>query len=227
MAALAVPIAMRAQPPRDTPKFEIASIKRNPGGAPSSSVELGLMRAIARGSRSGRFYVPNAPLHLLIRLAYDVRDYQIVGEPSWAASDGYAVTVYELAPAKGGLKIAPAKAGSCVSIDPRGPAPPFGSKICGGERVGIGRVEGFGVTMPKLVELLSDRVGSPVIDRTGFRAAFDFQLDFAVEEGIGADPGPGPSIFAALQEQLGLRLEPAKGPVEVLLIDHVARPGEN
>lgn len=263
VAALAVPIAIRAQPPQVAPKFDVASIKRNAGGGPSNSVEIGLMRAIARASRGGRFHVPNASLHLLIQLAYDARDYQIVGEPSWAASDGYAVTakaegdvnfeqmrpmlqslladrfqfsfhretrqlpVYELAAAKGGLRIAPAKAGSCVTRDPQGPTLPFGSKICGGERIGIGRIEGFGVTMPKLVELLSDRIGRTVIDRTSFRGAFDFQLDFAPEEAMGSDPGTAPSIFAALQEQLGMRLESAKGPVEVLVIDRVERPAEN
>lgn len=51
-----------------------------------------LPRAIARGSRGGRFQVPNASLHLLIQLADGIRDYQIVGEPSWAASDGFAIT---------------------------------------------------------------------------------------------------------------------------------------
>ncbi len=197
LTALAVPVAIWAQLPDAAPKFEVASIKRNAGGAPVNSVELGLMRAIARGSRGGRFQVPNASLHLLIQLAYGVRDYQIVGEPSWAASDGFAITakaegnasfeqmrpmlqslladrfqflvhretrqlpVYELAAAKGGLKIAPSKAGSCVTLDPQGPAPGFGSKICGGERIGIGRMEGFGVTMPKLAPALSDRIGRP------------------------------------------------------------------
>ena len=81
--------------------------------------------------------------------------------------------------------------------------------------------------MPKLAELLSDRIGRTVVDRTGFRAPFDFQLNFAPDETMGGDPGTAPSIFAALQEQLGLRLESAKGPVEVLVIDRVARPSEN
>jgi uncharacterized protein (TIGR03435 family) len=78
-----------------------------------------------------------------------------------------------------------------------------------------------------LVELLSDRIGRTVVDKTGFRGAFDFQLDFAPEEAMGSHPGTAPSIFAALQEQLGMRLESAKGPVEVLVINRVARPSEN
>ncbi len=206
--------------------------------------------------------MPFIPLHLLIQLAYGATDFQIVGEPPWANSDGYDVTakaegnlnfeqmrpmlqslltdrfklkfhretkdlpVYELTVAKGGLKIAPGKDGNCVEVEPNGPRPPFGSKICGGVRTGMGSIEGFGVTMAKLAELLADRVGRTVIDKTGFIGTFNFRLVFTPDE-----PGPAtaddPSLFAASQEQLGLQLKSTKGPVEVLVIDHVERPSEN
>jgi uncharacterized protein (TIGR03435 family) len=95
--------------------------------------------------------------------------------------------------------------------------------------------------MPKLVELLSDNVGRTVIDKTGFIGMFNFQLNFAPGDAVGNSPGPVPAgdpeklpasadlptIFSALQEQLGLRLRSAKGPIQVLVIDHVERPSGN
>jgi hypothetical protein len=70
-------------------RFDVASIKPNPTEqGPLNSVELGLQIGMAEGSRGGRFHVPFAPLHLLIALAYNAKDFQIVGEPSWASSDG-------------------------------------------------------------------------------------------------------------------------------------------
>jgi uncharacterized protein (TIGR03435 family) len=78
-----------------------------------------------------------------------------------------------------------------------------------------------------------------VIDKTGFTGLFDFRLDFLPDETTAALPPPppdaasasldsrNPSILTALQEQLGLRLESTKGPVDVIVIDHVERPSAN
>lgn len=87
----------------------------------------------------------------------------------------------------------------------------------------------------------SRRVGQPVINRTGLRGRFDYHLEFAPDEtmpgfrdaelsgapGTAASEPAGPSIFDALQQQLGLKLEPAKGSAEFLVIDSVERPSEN
>jgi uncharacterized protein (TIGR03435 family) len=92
------------------------------------------------------------------------------------------------------------------------------------------------------LEAITDRLGTglerrgvldgPLIDRTGLTGLFDLHLEFAVD-------GPGgtaaandasenlPSIFSAVQEQLGLRIERTTGPREFLVIDHVERPSEN
>ena len=106
-------------------------------------------------------------------------------------------------------------------------------------------MEGGKVPMAEFVRVLSMAMGRPVIDRTGFTEPFDFRLDFSPDDTVSGLPrpiGPGgdpaapapaadptgpPQIFAALQEQLGLRLESAKGPVEVLVVDHVERPTQN
>jgi len=133
------------------------------------------------------------------------------------------LSIYELAPAKGGPKIKAAT--DCIKIDPNGPPPQFGARLCGGARTSVGGIEGFGVGMAKFAELLSDRLDRTVIDNTGFAGTFDFQLNFTPDEAPG--PTPSPSLFEALQDQMGLRLVSTKGPVDVLVIDHVERPSEN
>jgi uncharacterized protein (TIGR03435 family) len=75
--------------------------------------------------------------------------------------------------------------------------------------------------------MLWGSVGRPVIDKTNLKGLYDFRLQFTPERLSGNPDVSGTSIFTAIQEQLGLRLESAKGPVDVLVIDHVERPSEN
>jgi uncharacterized protein (TIGR03435 family) len=114
--------------------------------------------------------------------------------------------------------------------DPNGPVP------CGFVRIPPGLVAGSGFALP--VATLSDLTGRPVIDKTGLTGLYDFTLQYSPELGRVAGPlgllGPGapaavtdpdaPSLFAALQEQLGLKLENARGPVEVVVIDKLEKP---
>lgn len=95
--------------------------------------------------------------------------------------------------------------------------------------------------MATLVSRLTDVLRRPVIDKTGFAGTFDLDLKFAVDESLAglpsrssmgisdepADPSGLPSIFTALREQLGLKIESTKGPVEVIVIDHIERPSAN
>ena len=92
----------------------------------------------------------------------------------------------------------------------------------------------FGTSLQQLAGTLSNTLDRPVIDRTGTQGLFDFHLEFLPDEttpgAIGTPPadGPsGPSLFTAAQEQLGLKLESAKGTREFLVIDSVARPSDN
>jgi uncharacterized protein (TIGR03435 family) len=109
-------------------------------------------------------------------------------------------------------------------------------------RMGRGQLSGQGVQMQGLTMALSNQVGRPVIDRTGLKGNFDFKLEWTPDQGQSAGPlggGPpgadappppdpnGPSIFTAVQEQLGLRLESQKGPVEMIVIDRVEKPSDN
>jgi len=79
--------------------------------------------------------------------------------------------------------------------------------------------------MGSLAAMLVGPTGRPVVDKTGIEGNFEFRLDYAPD---GTADSPLPSIFTALQEQLGLKLEAQKVPVEMLVIDHVERvPTEN
>jgi uncharacterized protein (TIGR03435 family) len=92
------------------------------------------------------------------------------------------------------------------------------------------KIEAQGMTLDEFSKIFLDThtLGRAVINKTGLTGRFDFRLEYAPDRGDLSDNlGGGPSIFTALQEQLGLRLESTKGPVEILVIDSIARPSEN
>lgn len=101
---------------------------------------------------------------------------------------------------------------------------------------GRGQLKATGVSMPFFTDWVSwqpetgDRV---VIDATGLKGTYNFDLNWSPDDGhpqlLNGEPvePTGPSFFTALQEQLGLKLEPRKAPVEVLVIDHIEHPSEN
>ena len=150
--------------------------------------------------------------------------------------------VYALVPARGGLKLPPPRDGSCA--EEQAPPPALGDPTpkprCGGMDVplesGAWHMRGGKVPMAEFVRALSGMLGHTVTDQTGFSGVFDVDLHFRADDTIAGFPPPplaaisaetaSPSIFNAVQ-QLGLRLESTKGPVEVLVIDHVEKPSEN
>jgi uncharacterized protein (TIGR03435 family) len=98
-------------------------------------------------------------------------------------------------------------------------------------------MDGAKVTMARLASVLSRVLGRSVVDRTGLDGIYDVSLRWTADETQGflapVEPvaaiadGSGISLFSALSEQLGLRLEAQKGPVEVIAIDRALRPSEN
>jgi uncharacterized protein (TIGR03435 family) len=113
------------------------------------------------------------------------------------------------------------------------------ARPCGSSRVDSGVAIGTSRTMAQLASTLSDLVGRTVVDKTGSMGLYDFTLKYAPEPGRYAGPSgppPGapapvvdpnvPSLAVALQEQLGLRFEGARGEVEVMVIDRIERPTE-
>jgi uncharacterized protein (TIGR03435 family) len=116
--------------------------------------------------------------------------------------------------------------------------PPIGSSGVSGHG-GSGRTQLMFTDSPisLLVHELSRRLGRPVVDYTGLSAHYDFKLEWtsdesrpalaSIDSAIASPDSSGPSIFTALQEQLGLKLEAEKGPVEIIVIDRADRPSEN
>jgi bla regulator protein blaR1 len=116
-----------------------------------------------------------------------------------------------------------------------------GNQFQGARISGPGRLTGGKVSMKFLTQILAQNVGRPVTDQTGLTGKYDFKLEWTPDQnqqnafrGPGPDgnlPPPadpnGPSIFTAVEEQLGLKLESQKGPVEMLTIDAVEKPSEN
>ena len=100
-----------------------------------------------------------------------------------------------------------------------------GSSQCG-FRAAVGVITSAGFPLSQLLNPLSQLVQRPLVDRTGLQGGFDYELTFEHLPG-GATPSADAnqaSIFTALQEQLGLKLEPVRAPVQVLVVDHVQRP---
>jgi uncharacterized protein (TIGR03435 family) len=86
------------------------------------------------------------------------------------------------------------------------------------------QIKGRHISMTSLAATLQAYIGDTVVDATGLAGLFDLNLDFNVDESMSSE---GPTVFEAVQRQLGLRLEARKGPVEVVVIDHVEKPSVN
>jgi uncharacterized protein (TIGR03435 family) len=262
-----------------TPSFEVATVKPNKPDA-SGQLRVGI------GFEPGRFVAMAVTLKQLIALAYNVRDMQVSGGPSWVDSERFDVNakeedadaaaleklppeqrseqlrlrvqslladrfkltlrhetkdfpIYALVVAKNGPKLQESKPGGTAIKGPDG-RPAGGQQMM---RMGPGELNAQGIPMESLARLLSQQLGRTVVDKTGLKGNYDFTLQWAPEQGRaamiqGPPPGPGtvaapppessgPSIFTAIQEQLGLKLESQKGPVENLVIDHVEKPSAN
>jgi uncharacterized protein (TIGR03435 family) len=136
--------------------------------------------------------------------------------------------VYALVVAKSGPRVQPAKSDT--------PAPGLSVRGDGGQMT----ITGNRMPLGALARTLADSVGRPVLDKTGLTGEFDFRMTYAPDPmqqpAAAKDGGPdrpapvaadGPSLFTALQEQLGLKLDAQRGPVEVLVIDSVDHASEN
>jgi uncharacterized protein (TIGR03435 family) len=131
--------------------------------------------------------------------------------------------VYNLTVAPGGLKLPAAKPAECVSFPPGTPPRHIPGKVdCGyvagpfsGGAAGRMNIEGRKVHVSDLVRELASVLDRPVFDKTGFTGEFDLDLSYTAGN---------PNIFNALEQQLGLKLEPARASLEVLVVDHAERP---
>jgi uncharacterized protein (TIGR03435 family) len=153
--------------------------------------------------------------------------------------------VYALTLAGGSPRLKPSVEGACVQMPLTFPVPkpPSGQRFCR-DLISLlnPSVEAEGSTVSEFSKLLNLVLDRPVIDKTGLNGTFDIRLEFARDAATpglrtpgallnapaqpSADPGK-PTIFTAIREQLGLKLTPATGPVERLVIDHIERPSKN
>jgi len=120
--------------------------------------------------------------------------------------------IYELVLAKGGSKLKPL---------PPGQKPGWGNYDRGKLTLRNNSIAEFANSLS-----FSNVVGRTVVDKTGLAGNYDIDLKWTPDDRQGT-PDAGPTLFTALEEQLGLKLEPAKGPVDSLVIDHVEKPSEN
>ncbi len=232
-----------------TPQFEVATVK--PNRSPDPNNEKGYWRAV-KGDEV-KITMRNGNLLTFIEEAYGLKEYQIKG-PEWLKEERFDVVatashvtrqqiglmlqtllkerfkmevhheskvlpVYALVVGKNAPKIQPVKAEGDSGV-----------------WNGIGKLTAKKLSMAHFAEALSGQMDRPVLDMTGLEGVFDFTLEYTSQntqpldaEGNAApDLGSGPSIFTALQEQLGLKLESRKAPVEILVIDHAEKvPTEN
>jgi len=155
------------------------------------------------------------------------------------------LAVYALTVAKNGpmLHQTPVTPGDSALSDP---GPPGASLRRGGIQMRRGELIANGVALDRFADVLSRILGRMVVDKTSLKDLYEFTLNWTPEEGQGpmipgtGDPGAGalskdaappdatgPTIFTALQEQLGLKLESQKGPVDTIVIEHVEKPSQN
>ncbi len=148
--------------------------------------------------------------------------------------------IYELTVAKAGPKLQPP---NCIQREPCDLTMAPGKTLmdyCGSGGFDTGSYQASNGNMRDLADALGLPLGRTVVDKTGITGRFRLQLTYRSDVSTNpfsdtAEPGAhgaaaadlGPDIFTALQEQLGLKLESARGPVEILVIDHAERPSEN
>jgi uncharacterized protein (TIGR03435 family) len=152
--------------------------------------------------------------------------------------------IYELTVAKGGLKVKLSEDQSVPTFPEAGGPPPQrgGTMPRGAMRMGRGDFEVSSISFDNLAKALGALyLGRPVFDKTGLKGLYDIKLQWTPDATFGVPIGPGgpvggpeplpdptaPTIFNALQEQLGLKVDSAKGPVEVLVIDSAEKPTAN
>jgi uncharacterized protein (TIGR03435 family) len=241
LTVLMIVCAAQAQDSR--PAFGVASVKFNKSGERASSTVF---------PPGGRFSAKNSSLKLLIRLAYGVADYQIAGGPDWIRFDHFDVEAKsEANPTLDELKLMlqqllgerfqlnvhrATKEDAVYALVVSKGGPKFkrvqeedSERLRNDAWHGVKAAQGHLFTqkgeMAGLAAFLTQMLDRPVIDKTNLDGFFEF--DFAVPATILPSPDSAESIFEAIQDQLGLRLEQTKGPIEVLVIDRVERLTEN
>jgi uncharacterized protein (TIGR03435 family) len=220
--------------------FEVATVKPAAPGAFGFSIDFGPDTLTMR----------NVTLRIAIQSAYRLQKYQMSGGPKWVDSDGYDIVgktgdslrsmdsaqrndrlramlrtllterfqlsmrheskdvpAYSLSIVKGGFRL--------TKVEPGGPKQTYGTPD---------KLVASGANLTEFAALLAAKLQQPVIDHTGIEGLYNFSVQYAPEN---MPDSPYPSLFTAIQEQLGLKLERAAAPAETFAIERVERPSEN
>lgn len=241
-AALVAGVAAAQQPPapEHTATFEVASIKRNTSLAPGP----------LWNAPPGRWQMINGPIASLIWTAYDTPVSELPGAPSWVHSERYdVIATYAGTPGKDAITAMlrslladrfklqahyetqdrPVYALVVARPGRLGPAlvPSATDCTAAGARCGMSLGGGVLRATGQPVSIIRS-VGRPdgriIVDKTGLTGNYDFTLRYTLQPGPNDDT---PSLFTAVDEQLGLRLIPDTAPLPVLVVDHVERPSED
>jgi len=236
------------------PKFEVASIKRNVGGTGASFGPAPGGRLVADNNPAMNF-ITNAygvPRYLVVGAPdwvtadrYNIEakaegsptEMQMMPMLQSLLEERFSLKTHRetrempvfILTAPKGAKLPPSKV-DCVRYDPNAPAqarraddkPTCNNLLSGREPV---RWSAQNIDMTGVTGALSNVLRRRVIDRTGFTGRFDINLEFTRD--VTTDDNAPPSLITVLQDELGLKLESGKAPVEVFVIDHIERPTEN
>lgn len=228
--------------PAPVPMFQVATIK------PSKPDES--LRILIQGRR---FATTGSSLIDILKYAYGVHANQIVDGPAWLstekfdlladpdketrpASDEMKKMVQELVADRFHLSFHRATrelSAYAIVVGKGGPKLTKSTKDPGGiPTVGFspsGKLSAGNATMADLATFMQRYVADrPMVDRTGIAGKYDLNLTWTADESHATeDPNAPPGLFTAIQEQLGLKLEAVKAPIEVFVIDHVEQPSEN
>jgi uncharacterized protein (TIGR03435 family) len=248
VALFCAPPAVLTQdgPPRNL-AFDVASVKE------SESLELD---GVFQGT-PGRFTVTNLSVRWILRYAFRLRDYQVIGAPAWTETRYQIDARFENAAATDEevRRMLQRLLADRFALRARREQRPIrlyelrrvradgslGPKLTQPSQECQGRyclfqtawfIKGFNRTIAQLAQSLDGTVGGPVVDQTGLAGNFDFDVQWGKESDALSDPSTQTpediaALFTALREQLGLALEPTRAPYDVLVIDSMSRPTSN
>lgn len=236
-------LALAAFPQTSTPVFDVASVKAlDAAAAFRTPVDF-------RIRPGGRLEMTNVTLRTILWEAYGLKPYQLSGGPGWMNTDTFTIVakaegdpsrqqtmamlqtlladrfqlkvhrevregnVYKMVIAKGGSKLQPSTADQFRFTTYRNDPPGVSYTLVGKK-----------ASTAQIAEGIGSHLGVRVVDGAGIPGEFDCKLGpFAGDD----NPDSGPSIFSVIQEQLGLKLEAAKGPIEMLIVDRAEKPSAN
>ncbi len=242
LAFVIASLQLSGQPPL---RFEVASIRphRFAGDEPSDR----------RVSPGGRFVATNTSARTLLRIAFGIDDNRMSGAPGWIDKETFDIDaisadhaevrtsqqfqqlVLSLLEDRFQLKFhreqregpvywleleKPGKPGPALKPSTPESQPNMSTNSNGGRSV----MKVSKASMTDIAAALRRQAGRPVEDHTGLEGDFDFQIEWAPEE---TPDSVVPSLFTVLKEQLGLKLQAAKGAIEILVIDQIAHPSAN